>query len=183
MEHVLREYRPVDGGLTDVAQRRGGEGMLQQWLKPVQDSPTPSPNGVAAIVMARLAGHTADSTWLERCGELLQVFAGGAAQLGVHGATLLRGLDWFLNPAAHIVVVGDPKDSVTMSLRRTARITYRPRKVITLLETSAPRPRLPATLRAMIDGKAPRAYLCVGTRCAAPVETEDALRGTLETFK
>jgi len=60
---------------------------------------------------------------------------------------------------------------------------YRPRKVITLLEASAPRSRLPAHLRAMMDGKSPRAYVCVGTRCGPPADTAESLADTLATFK
>ena len=183
MEHVWREYRSEGGGLTDTAVNLKGEGFLDQKLTPVQDAPTPSPNGVAGIVLARLGEHTGDPKWRERCGELLKAFAGGAAQLGLYGATLLRALDWYLNPAAHVVVVGNPTDPVVALMRRVARITYRPRKVITLLTSSTPDARLPVHVRAMLDGKSPRAYVCAGTQCGPPADTAEALAHIIATFK
>src|SRR5207244_10435320 len=42
------------GGFFDVARDRSGAAYLATPAKPVQDSPTPSANGVAALVLARL---------------------------------------------------------------------------------------------------------------------------------
>ena len=183
MEHVWTGYRAEDGGLTDTATNRGGEGFLNQPLRPVQDAPTPSPNGVAGIALVRLAEHTGDAKWRERGGDLLKAFAGGAAQLGLYGTTLLRALDWYLNPAAHVVVVGNPNDPAVAAMRRVARTTYRPRKVITLLTASTHDARLPTHLRAMMDGKAPRAYVCAGLQCGPPADSPDALAHTIATFR
>ena len=52
-ERVFRDYRDPDaGGLFDRAHESGGEGLLQSRLRPVDDAPTPSANGVAAVVCA-----------------------------------------------------------------------------------------------------------------------------------
>ena len=53
-DHVWTSYADGDGALFDVPRQRGGEGFLKQGIKPVQDSPTPSPNGMGGIVAARL---------------------------------------------------------------------------------------------------------------------------------
>src|SRR5439155_6536284 len=42
------------GGFFDVARERAGAAYLTTRAKPVQDSPTPSANGVAAVVLARV---------------------------------------------------------------------------------------------------------------------------------
>ncbi|HLS47926.1 MAG TPA: thioredoxin domain-containing protein, partial [Gemmatimonadales bacterium] len=53
---VWRDYLdPVNGGLFDTPRDRSGEGLLPAPARPVQDAPTPSPNGVAAIAAFRLA--------------------------------------------------------------------------------------------------------------------------------
>ena len=177
MDHVWDTYRADDGGLYDRASEEG-EGFLSQRLTPVQDAPTPSPNGVAAIVLGRLAEHTGDERWRTRATELLEAVAGGLADLHLHGAALLLGLDWNLRPAAHVVVVDDGTAGGT-ALRRAARSAWRPRKVLTSLGRDGRTQGLPAPVRAMLDGRAPRAYVCVGTHCAPPAESPAALEQAL----
>ncbi|MGD2136069.1 MAG: thioredoxin domain-containing protein [Gemmatimonadales bacterium] len=181
MEHVWDAYRHENYGLLDRERDRGGEGLLAQEIVPVQDSPTPSPNGMAGIVLARLAEHTRRADWRTRLEELLGGFAGGAADLSVFGATLHRAFAWALLPATHVVVVG-PDDGETSALHRTARRIHRPRKVLHRLAPNADPSGLPGALRAMLDGAAPRAYVCAGTQCAPPAETADGLADTLQTF-
>ena len=179
MEHVWAEFRAPGGGLRD---RRGmdGEGFLTQSIVPVLDAPTPSPNGVAALVLSRLDGHRPDGPWAAHRDELLAALGGAVADLGLHGATLLRAADAALNPTTHVVVVAGDDDR-GRALRRAARTAYRPRKIITPLAPGAPADGLPPAVRAALDGKVPRAYVCVGTTCHAPLDEPatllDALRG------
>jgi uncharacterized protein YyaL (SSP411 family) len=181
-EHSWRQYADGDGGLLDIPRERSGEGFLKQRIKPVQDSPTPSPNGVGGIIAARLFEHTGDRVWRERLERLLVAFAGGVVQLSIHGATLLRAIDWYLNPAVHIAIVGDFTQPVVAAMHRAARSSYRPRKVITLLGAKGPRPGLPEPLQAMINGEAPRAYVCAGPQCGPPASTAEQLVETLATL-
>jgi hypothetical protein len=173
MDHVWERYRAPDGGLRD-RREAGGEGFLPHAIVPVVDAPTPSPNGVAGLALARLAEHTGEARWAARRDELLAAFGGGIADLGLHGATLIRAADWALSPATHVVVVA-ADDARGRALRRAARVAYRPRKVVTLLVPGAPGDGLPPPVRAMLDGKAPRAYVCVGSACRAPVTDPAAL--------
>jgi uncharacterized protein YyaL (SSP411 family) len=80
-------------------------------------------------------------------------------------------------------VVGDPRDAVTAALRRAARIGYRPRKVITFLESSSLASRLSSPLQAMVTGKTPRAYVCAGPQCGPPADDPGMLAETLATFR
>jgi uncharacterized protein YyaL (SSP411 family) len=84
-------------------------------------------------------------------------------------------------PAVHVVVVGEDDDD-TRELRRVARNTYRPRKVLRWQRPGDTTEELPEAVRAMVDGQAPRAYVCAGTQCAAPVGTAAELAETLRTF-
>jgi uncharacterized protein YyaL (SSP411 family) len=181
MEIVWESYRGESGGLLDTQRERGGEGFLTQEITPIEDSPTPSPNGVAALAMARLAESLGDETWRVRRDELLETFAGGAAKLSIFGATMLRALDWAVNPVTHVVVVGLDDDE-TRALFHTARTVYRPRKVVRWLQPDAPTNHLPQALRAMLDGTAPRAYVCAGMRCAKPCANPEDLRATMMQF-
>ncbi|MBI4500808.1 MAG: thioredoxin domain-containing protein [Gemmatimonadetes bacterium] len=180
-EHIWNEYANDDGSLSDVARNRGGEGLLQHRIKPVQDSPTPSPNGVAGIVAARLGAHTSGPEWRKRLETLLTAFAGGAVQLSIHGATLFRAIDWYLNPSTHIVIVGTLDNPTVAAMHRGARTRYRPRKVVTLLAPEAPRTGLPSHLQAMVNGQSPRGYVCRGTRCNPPASNTKQLVEILAT--
>ncbi len=180
MEHVWADYRSPEGPLLDVPRARGGEGMLNRPVTPVQDSPTPSPNGVAAIVLARLAEHAGDGPWRRRRDQLLEALAGGAVELSIYGSTLHRAIEWATMPVTHVVIVaaGDARDA----LAGAARAAYRPRKVVTLLPPGADAAALADPVRAMVTGAAPRAYVCTGTHCAPPVETPEALATAIAGF-
>ncbi|HEX2611856.1 MAG TPA: thioredoxin domain-containing protein, partial [Gemmatimonadales bacterium] len=77
MDHVWAEYwDSVNGGLFDTARSRAdGAGLLPTAAKPIQDTPTPSPNGVAGIVLARLHELTGQSRRREQAESLLRAFA------------------------------------------------------------------------------------------------------------
>jgi uncharacterized protein YyaL (SSP411 family) len=107
MTHVWEAYRAESGGLRDTPREQTGEGFLVQEMRPIQDTPTPSPNGVAGIVLARLHAHTDDDAWRARRDELLGTFAGAAAELSIFGATLLRAIDWAVMPSTHVVARRD----------------------------------------------------------------------------
>jgi len=157
------------GGFCDVARARpgaggagGGTAYLATPAKPIQDSPTPSPNGVAGLVLARLWAMTDDGEWRQLLDRQLATFAGAAAELSLYGATLLRAVDWALNPVTRIAVAGPKGDGPACAMHLLALQTYRPRRVV-IRETAA----------------APAATVCVGTTCSLPMATPDALRESL----
>ena len=154
------------GGYFDLASDRRGEGAtyLATPAKPVQDAPTPSPNGVAALVLARLAALTGDPAWRSLLDRQLAAFAGVAADLSLHGATILRALDWALQPVTRIDVPGPRGDGPACAMHLLALRAYRPRKVVVRREAPAP-----------------AATVCVGTTCSLPVGSPAALEALLAT--
>src|SRR5204862_2524532 len=78
------------GGYFDLARDRGGAAYLGTRAKPVQDAPTPSPNGVAALVLARLWALTDKKEWRAKIDRQLAPFAGTAGDMALYGAMLLR---------------------------------------------------------------------------------------------
>jgi uncharacterized protein YyaL (SSP411 family) len=176
-ERVWRDYHDGSaGGLFDTPRGGEGAGLLPAPAKPVQDTPTPSPNGVAALVAARLGEHLDSAEWRGRHRELVRVFAGRAAELGLYGATFLSAMTWALAPVTHLVIVGEGEEADRMH-QRTLR-TFIPRKVVTRLTASpTPSTRLPVHLSAMVTGESPRAYICRGETCLPPAAT-DAEWGT-----
>src|SRR4029077_8873279 len=131
---VWSDYLDTEGGgLFDLARSRGGEGLLPAAAKPVQDAPTPSGNGMAGLALARLAELTGASVWRERRDALVSANAGRAAELGLHGATLLLAIDWVVQPATHVVIVEEPGSSgsaTAEAMHRLALRSFFPRRVV-----------------------------------------------------
>lgn len=155
----------AEGGFFDAREQSGG--FLATRAKPIQDAPTASPNATSAIVLLRLAAVTGEEKYQDRARDLLEAFAGTAAELGIHGSTYLRALDWLLNDACRIEVADDDE----RSMHREALRHFRPRKVVVPRRVS-PVPGTPP----------PVALLCAGRVCAAPVHDSGALRHELEHF-
>ncbi len=172
MERVWKDYwDDAAGGLFDTARGRGGEeGLLPARVKPVQDTPTPSANGVAGIAFMRLHELTGEPRWRERAGALVSAFAGRAAELGLHGSAFLLALDWYLNPSTHLVVIGEEGDETAEAMHRAALAVFAPRRVVQrLTPAQAAAGRLPAALTGMLAaGSGTRGYACVGTSCGLP---------------
>jgi hypothetical protein len=175
MERVWKDYwDDAAGGLFDTARGRSGEeGLLPARVKPVQDTPTPSPNGVAGIAFMRLHELTGEARWRERAGALVSAFAGRAAELGLHGSAFLLALDWYLNPTTHLVVVGADGDEAAQAMHRAALAGFAPRRVVQrLTPAQAAAGRLPPALAGMLTaGPRARGYACIGTSCSVPAAT------------
>ncbi|HEU5169199.1 MAG TPA: thioredoxin domain-containing protein [Gemmatimonadales bacterium] len=182
MERVWREYRDPDaGGLFDRARTGSGEGLLPAGIKPIEDAPAPSANGVAAIVCGRLHQLTGGDEWQARTAELLGAFAGRAGDLGLHAATWLLALDRQLKPATHYVVTGAGDNPEAAQMHRAALATFAPRRAVQrVTPETAQRRTLPRAVAAMA-GRGPRAigYACIGAACDAPAESLAAWRAAL----
>ena len=186
LSRVWRDYHDGEGGLFDVARDRGGEGLLPARARPVQDAPTPSPNGTAAIAALRLAELTSDAAWRARAEALVRAFAGSAAELGLHAATLLIAADWLLHPATHLAVASAAGDGEGERMHRLALAAPLPRRVVHRLVAGAPAGDLPPALAAMLASAgsgAARGFLCVGDSCRAPVEGAEAWGAALDALR
>ena len=148
-------------GYFDLARDRGAAAdvaYLGTRAKPVQDAPTPSPNGVAAVCLARLWALTDRPEWRTQLDRQLAAFGGGAGELSLYGATLLRAVDWAVHPVTRVEVSGPAGEGPACALHLVALQRYRPRKIVVR----------------KIAG-APAATVCVGTTCSLPVRTQEEL--------
>jgi len=186
LDRVWEDYLDRErGGLWDQARDQGGLGLLPTRLKPIQDTPTPSANGTAAMVLARLAALAQAPRWTERHRALVSAFAGAAPALGVFGTAFLAALDWAVYPPTHCVIVegagpGDGELARTMHL--AALQAFAPRRVVQLVRTDGG--IVPPAVAAMRDAAGgTRGYLCVGATCRAPAENLDAWRAALRSLR
>jgi uncharacterized protein YyaL (SSP411 family) len=162
--YCLRAHWDDAGGFCDVARqgKEPGTGYLTTRAKPIQDAPTPSGNGTAALDLARLWALTDDPQWRRWLDLELASFAGAAPLLSLHGATLLRAVDWAVHPVSRVEVTGPRGDGAACAMHLAALQSYRPRKVVIRKH-----------------GAAPTATVCVGTTCSLPVTTPAALANLL----
>lgn len=159
---VRAHWDDAAGGFWDLAAGREREAYLAERAKPGQDAPTPSANGVAALVLARLSAITGETEWRARLDAQLAAFAGSAAAFSLHGATLLRALDWAVHPVTRIEVAGSRGPGEACAMHLQALQAWRPRRVV---------------IRRTAD--APAATVCVGTTCSLPVASTAALGALL----
>lgn len=85
------EDKRVDG-FFDRPSDREGVGLLKNVRKPIEDSPTPAGNSIAAILFDRLCSITENKNYSEVAGRTLNAFAGSAGRLGIFGASYASGV-------------------------------------------------------------------------------------------
>jgi uncharacterized protein YyaL (SSP411 family) len=175
-----RYWDHTGGGLFDVAAGVAGEGLLPARAKSIQDTPTPSANGMAGLVWSRLYALTDEERHRDRRDAVLRAFAGTAPGLGVHGATYFLALDRALHAPTHLVIVGTDDDHVANRMMKSALRAAVPRRSVRRLRPGQPPEALPPAIRAMLDTTASaRAYACRGTQCLPPAETVEGWEETL----
>ena len=172
----LRRFQDPSGALRDRPRDAdAAAGTLNAPHYPIADAPTPSGNAVMALVLLRL-GRTIEAE------KILTAFGSSAERLNTAAATYMRAVAWRTGNVSTLVVVS--RDESDTALWQTALRSYRPRTVLRrFLGGAVQTSELPAELQAMVSGDAPRAYLCAGHSCAAPVGDPAALSRLLAEFR
>jgi uncharacterized protein YyaL (SSP411 family) len=179
---VLERYRdPVIGALQDTPRdSTSGVAPLQRPYLPITDAPAPSGNASAALALLRLAAFDHDTDTRDAALAILRAFGGSAPRLGSAAATYVKALAWAVRPITTVVVVEELEGVLLAEALRSAR----PRTFVRRLDPDATAgAALPPELAAMLTGEAPRAYVCAGRTCAAPVDAAPQLAETLRTFR
>ncbi len=149
--------------------------------KIVADHATPSGNAMMVEGLARLWHLTGDVRYRDRADTLIQLFSGDNPQYLVGIPGLLTAFE-VLERARQVVIVGDPDDPATRTLRRAAVTAG---TALTLLvpidgDAAALPETHPARGKTMVDGM-PAAYVCANQTCSAPATDAGALAALLTT--
>jgi hypothetical protein len=181
LEVAVRDF--WDGqAFLDVPRDASGPG-LDVAFHPLQDSPTPSANAVAALALLRLSRILGTGAHRQIVERLLGASISGLAAHGLHASALFAAFDDFLHEPAHVTIVGPRQDPQTAALREAALRSWRPDRVISHHEDDRSDAPLPEAVRAMlVRSRAPTAYVCAGAACAPPAEDPAALAETLAAF-
>ncbi len=170
---VERFGDPDGGGFFDRAKDAAPMGGLEVRRKPLQDSPTPGGNSVAAIVLDRLHALTGERLYREWAEKTLEAFVGLIPQYGLFAATYALAALLHARHPLQVVITGAAADPKAADLERAAHEIYRFGKVVlpvTPERLSAG--ALPAALRETLphlDAAVPQAFVCVETTCFPPV--------------
>lgn len=181
---LVSRYRdPAAGGFFDVAAGTLHSTMLAAH-KPVQDSPAPGANPSTAKFFLRVHSLTGDPDSARIAEETLKAFGALVADWGVFAGTYFLALQYQLEGAFEILIVGEEGHPDADALMQIAWETYRPRKQIHRLTPEVARPD--PTVQGMIEfirlKRKPMAFVCVHAGCAAPVEDPADLRNLILTF-
>jgi uncharacterized protein len=188
---ITKFFDAVSGGFFDAEPAADGKslGVLATRRKPVQDSPTPAGNPMAAIALLRLHHYTGEAGYRDKAEQTLETFAGVAEQFGIFAATYgIAVLHLLENPVQVVVVAGGESGETAASLAAAARAGFAFNKsVIRLTKNQAVAENLPPALAATIPNlpqlKSGESFavVCSGFTCQPPVTDPAELRRALES--
>jgi len=187
---IARFYDPTSGGFFDSEPAADGQslGVLATRRKPLQDSPTPAGNPMAAIALARLHHYTGNSGYRDKAEQTLETFAGVAEQFGIFAASYGIAVVHLLESPLQVVVIAEDNDGDTaQELNAEAVRAFAFNKTtLRLAANQAVAKNLPPELAATIpqlpalgSGKS-FAVLCSGSACQPPVTNAAELRSAID---
>jgi uncharacterized protein len=187
---IARFFDATSGGFFDAEPAGEGKslGVLSTRRKPLQDSPTPAGNPMAAIALLRLHHYTDDSGYRDKAEQTLEAFAGVAEQFGIFAATYGIAVSHFLQSPVQVVVIeGDQSKEAANGLAAVAGAAFAFNKsVLRLAANQVVAGNLPPALAAtlpelpQLNSGGSFAVLCSGSNCQPPVTDANELRGALE---
>jgi uncharacterized protein YyaL (SSP411 family) len=178
-ETLLREFYDELGGAffdTSRGATQNSIGALSARRKPLQDSPTPAGNSVAADVLLRLFEFNGRQEFHDKAVDTLETFAGIVEHFGLYAASYGIALRRLTSPAVQVCVIGS--DALAEELASAATARYAINKTVlrfTPSQLSALPPSLAETLPAFIGREGSFAVVCSGNTCQPPVDDPDAL--------
>jgi len=188
---IANFFDATSGGFFDSEPLADGKGLgvLSTRRKPLQDSPTPAGNPMAAIALLRMHHYTGEAGHREKAELTLETFAGIAEQFGIFAATYGIAVIYLLENPVQVVVVADSgREESTGALYAAAAAPFAFNKsTLRLTANQAVASNLPPALASTIPnlpqlkaGK-PFAVLCSGFACQPPVTDVAELRRGLES--
>ena len=151
---IARFFDSTSGGFFDAKPAGEGKslGVLSTRRKPLQDSPTPAGNPMAAMALLRLHHYTGDDGYRDKAEQTLEAFAGVAEQFGIFAATYgIAVLHLLENPVQVVVIDASASDETASALASVATSGFAFNKsVLRLTANQAVAVNLPPTLAATI---------------------------------
>ena len=167
---------PASSGATNAAGAPEGEPARPDELRGPAGAPLdrretpPAENARVAVAFARLARLTREPALAERARQIAAGLAPLVDKVGDFTGPIASAAIAVLDEPWHVSVVGARQERDVRALYRAAARLPRPSLTIELLDPATDGDLIAAQGLAHPDGgSGPRAYLCVGTSCSAPV--------------
>lgn len=173
---LAKFYDPMGDAFFDTEANPEALGALSTRRKPLQDSPTPSGNSVAAMAMVRLASLTGKAEYEEKAEDTLEAFAGVVEHFGLYAASYGLALARLVLGDIQVCVIGD--DALADELEIAAMARYAINKTIIRLrwqQLQALPPALTETLPHLSSDGGSIAILCQGRSCLPPISSPEDL--------
>ncbi|MCK4866923.1 MAG: thioredoxin domain-containing protein [Alphaproteobacteria bacterium] len=136
--------------------------------KSANDNPTPSGNGIATNVLARLWLLTGKDEYRTGAEAVLTAFSGEIARNFFPLSTLLNAADFLLDPL-QIVIIADRDDKTAKTFTKLTLSTVSPNRVLQWFQPGTVLPEgHPARGKAQKDNQA-TVYVCRGQTCSLPI--------------
>jgi uncharacterized protein YyaL (SSP411 family) len=176
---IARFFDATSGGFFDREPAAEGTslGVLATRRKPLQDSPTPAGNPMAAIALTRLHHYTGEAGYRDQAEQTLEAFAGVAEQFGIFAATYGIAVVNLLDSPVQVVVIaaeGDAEKANQLQATAVAPFAFN-KSTLRLAPDQAVAQNLPPGLAATLPhlpglrGGKSFAVLCSGSACQPPI--------------
>jgi hypothetical protein len=176
---LLREFWDErDGGFFFTG--KSHEPLISR-AKPVFDASIPSGNAMATQLLLRLHHLTGDDRYRTPAEKILRSYYDAMESQPFGFAHMLCVLDFYLQGAKEIVIVGNLAESGVKELIAQVNATYLPNKVLQLARPGTALAAISPLLqgKSQVDGK-PTAYVCQNFTCSPPVTSRNELQVLLE---
>jgi uncharacterized protein YyaL (SSP411 family) len=175
---MIREFwDDIDGAFFYTGESH--EKLISR-TKPAFDGSVPSSNSVASHVLLRLYHYTGQEDYLKRAEKVLRLYYEAMEKQPFGCAAMLCALDFYLEKAKEIVLIGDPTDPTTREMLGKIHALYLPNKTLQVIspeDSSAMRSPL-LQGKSQLNGKA-TAFVCQNLTCSRPVTEWEDLKGLL----
>jgi uncharacterized protein len=176
---LLEKYADREaGGFFDRASDAAPLGGLDVRRKPLQDSPAPAGNPMAAMLLDRLYAYTGERVYREHAEATLEAFAGAAPGYGLFAATYGLATVLHARHPLQIVVTGAAGDDLAARLERYAHLLHRFGKSVLRVTPGMAAGALPAALRDTLPhlpAETAQAFVCAAGTCYPPVSQPEKL--------
>ena len=185
---ISKFYDETSGGFFDSEPKTDAQnlGVLGTTRKPLQDSPTPAGNPMAAIALIRMHHYTGEQSYRDKAEETLETFAGVVEQFGIFAATFGIAVLHYLQSPQQVVVVSGEDDENGADLLRSAIEPFGFNKtVLHLRSNQVVAKNLPPVLAETLPNlpqlceKESFAIVCSGSSCRPPVLTGSELKAAM----
>lgn len=180
-------WDPKGGGFFDRAAQGDALAALTRPFKDIDDNPSASSNGVAALVLDRLAYLTNHESYEQKALHTLEAFSGSVKGKGHVVGSYALAVHYHLNRSAQAVIIGKKDDHNTQALWKAALTTYRPGKLVAVYDpTTLNMKHLPPAVAGAVNvfgvqGE-PRAYVCAGVTCAPPTKDPEEVAVLVKSY-